>query len=484
MKTGVAIFAIGICASASVSSVSAFSPIQRHDRIIGTSAASASTSKKLAASTFYDGSTASSGNANAAGLIDISEYNELEQRDVYSMEEWAAQCGAQKLPGIELYSTTTTTHSSSSSSSLDWSLFTRSFIPAASTVLYVPSRMVLNSDDVADEYGGQLEAAENALAEMDREAAKRLPLFRLLIKILAEYERGRESEFYSWLNSLPRQFYNGVAMTDACFECLPPYAAILSINERNTYSRFLNALRQGFVPLSDEIVENDQIVKWAYNVALTRFHEVWEPTHQKLIAPMADMMNHSAEPNVEITFDAEGNCIVQSLCDIQPESALTVSLGDPTNPTTLFAKYGFLSNDCQTIFCKAIHLEPQIKELGYEYRDLLFGTETGEISPKVWDTFLYAMLQMNDPAAAEGFYAACTSNDDGTKQEYHNHYFQYTLDALKNHVHSILQDVDQLTMKAQTYDLATHPRVPVIVAHNNLVRETFAMTASMLEQMG
>lgn len=150
----------------------------------------------------------------------------------------------------------------------------------------------------------------------------------------------------------------------------------------------------------------------------------------------------------------------------------------------LFAKYGFLSNDCQTIFCKAVHLEPQIKELGYTFKELLFETQTGEVYPKVWDVFLYYLLQMNDPGSAQEFYMACTNNDEATKQQYHEHYFPYTLDALKNHVYSILQDVDQLTMKAQTHDLETHPRVPIIVAHNNLVRETFSMTAALLEQMG
>ena len=79
---------------------------------------------------------------------------------------------------------------------------------------------------------------------------------------------------------------------------------------------------------------------------------------------------------------------------------------------------------------------------------------------------------------------ACKTNDEGGKQQYHDNYFQYTLDALKTHVYGILSDVENLTAKAQTYDLQTHPRVPVIVAHNTLVRDTFSMTAALLEQMG
>ncbi|KAL7543946.1 hypothetical protein ACHAXR_013317 [Thalassiosira sp. AJA248-18] len=391
------------------------------------------------------------------------------------MEQWAMQYGMQKANGIELHYT---------NNGQDWQLVTTSPIPAGSCAIFIPSTMILSSNDVVEEFGGSLEAAENVLVQMEQGLEARLPLFRLMVKILAEYEKGEESEFYYWLNSVPRQFFNGVAMTDACFECLPPYAAMLSRNERNAYSRFVNAIRQGYVPLDEDTINDDRIVKWAYNVALTRFHEVWQPTRQKLIAPMADMLNHSSEPNVEIMFDGEGNCMVNAIYDIQPGYPLTISLGDPTNPTPLFAKYGFLYDDCKTIFCKAIHLEPQIQELGYGFKDLLFQTESGEITPQVWDIFLYEMLQNNDPGSAEQFFVACKSNDEATKQQYHDHYFQYTLDALKNHVYSILQDVDSLTMKAQSYDLETHPRVPIIVAHNNVVRDTFTMTASLLEQMG
>lgn len=205
---------------------------------------------------------------------------------------------------------------------------------------------------------------------------------------------------------------------------------------------------------------------------------------QQLVLSNNTQLNHSAEPNCEITFDNQGNCAVQTLYDIPPNMPLTISLGDPTNPTPIFAQYGFLPNDCATIFCKAIHLDRQIKDLGYDFKDLLIQTQTGEIAPRVWDIFLYEMLQNNDPNSADAFYVACKTNDEATKQQYHDHYFQYTLDALKNHVYSILGDVDQLSMQAQSYDLATHPRVPVIVAHNNLVRDTFTMTATLLEQMG
>jgi hypothetical protein len=79
---------------------------------------------------------------------------------------------------------------------------------------------------------------------------------------------------------------------------------------------------------------------------------------------------------------------------------------------------------------------------------------------------------------------ACQNNDEATKQQYHDQYFAYTLSAVKEHVYGILNDAERLTIRAQSYDLDIHPRVPVIVAHNQLVSQTFGMTAALLEQMG
>ena len=93
------------------------------------------------------------------------------------------------------------------------------------------------------------------------------------------------------------------------------------------------ALRQGYVPLSQETISNKEVVKWAYNVALTRYHEYYQPDRKKLIAPMVDMINHSSQPNCEIQVDYEGNVNVVALYDIQAGETLSISLGDPTNPT-------------------------------------------------------------------------------------------------------------------------------------------------------
>lgn len=412
------------------------------------------------------------GATSQPGAIDLSD--EFAQRDVQGMQNWALQNGVQKVDGVEL----------ASGDGVDWQLISNTNLPAGSPVLYVPAGMVLSSDAVVREFGQSLEEAERALVQMDRLTAQRLPLFRLMIKILVEYEKGEQSPYFPWLSSLPRRFYNGVSMTEDCFGCLPPYAGWLTSTEKNTFLSFIGAIRQGYISLNPQTLSDEKVLQWAYNVALTRFTEIWQPSRQKLIAPMADMFNHASNPNVDVSFDNEGNCVVNTIADVQAGSPLTICLGDPTNPTPIFAKYGFLYDDCRTIFCKAMHLKPQIDELGYDFKDLLFQVDSGEIAPKVWDIFLFKILQDNDRNLADQFYAACKMNDEDAKQNFHQQYFSYTLDALREHVNSILTDVDRLTQRAQSLDPATHPRVPVIVAHNNLVRETFSRTSSNLQNMG
>jgi len=412
--------------------------------------------------------------ASYSQTIDLTD--EYTPRDVYGMEQWALQNGVQKVDGVELVQ--------SASDDMDWQLITNQDILGANTVLFVPAGMIMSSNSVVEELGGALVSAENALMQQDILLEQRLPLFRLMVKILIEYEKGQDSPYFPWLNSLPKRFYNGVAMTDTCFECLPPYASKLASDERNDYLNFCFAIRQGYIELDPSTISNEAIVQWAYNVALTRFTEVWSPSRQKLLAPMGDMFNHATYPNVDVTYDDEGNCIVYAIDNIPAGSPLTISLGDPSNPTPIFAKYGFLYDDSATVFCKALHLQPQIEELGYDFKDLLFQVDTGDISPKVYDIFLYKILQDSDMNLAEQFFTACKMNDEDTKQYFLQEYFAYTLNALQEHVGSILNDVDRLTQYAQSLDLNEHPRAPVIVAHNNLVREAFSATLVNLQNMG
>jgi hypothetical protein len=133
------------------------------------------------------------------GTIDATEQA---QRDVYPLQQWAEQYGAQSAPGVEL----------TTQDGVDWFLMTNQNIGAGQPVLFVPNDIILSSFKVEQEFGGNLMSAEQALMQYEG-TAQRLPLFRLMVKILVEYEKGQDSPYFTWLNALPRQFFNGAAMT-------------------------------------------------------------------------------------------------------------------------------------------------------------------------------------------------------------------------------------------------------------------------------
>lgn len=418
----------------------------------------------LAASIFATTASAFSFQAAQGGLVSLDENI---QRDVSTMSQWAEGFGAQKADGFEI----------TSYDGLDYLAVTQQNIPAGSPVLYVPSDLVFSSSKSAQEFGGALGEAENQLAVANLQEF--IPLFRVFVKVLIEYEKGESSPWYPWLNSLPRQYYNGASMTSACFDCLPPYAAWLALTERINLSNFKKASK--FLPLSNQQVANDDnILKWAYNVAVTRSIE-WNG--ERCIAPMADFFNHGAETEVDISYDPDGNCMVYASKDIPAGSPLRMSLGDPTNPSPLFATYGFLDESSSATFCKVMHLMDEMQQLGYDFSNLLFFKETGEISAEVYDVVLYSILLKNDPGSAQGFFQAVTSGDEATKSQFHEQYFQYTIEELRKHVDSTLADLDRLSNIARSYDVRTHPRVPVILQHNAFVKETFLKVKQSLDTM-
>ena len=147
-------------------------------------------------------------------LVDTAEYVE---RDVYTFDEWAASVGVQRCEGFQL-----TTNDGS-----DFFAITNQNLPAGTPVVYVPPEMVLSSNRCAEEFGQSLQYSEDRIKQGG--VANQIPIFRMGVKILAEWEKGDQSPWYYWLNSLPRLYSNGVSMTSACFDALPPYAGWLAV---------------------------------------------------------------------------------------------------------------------------------------------------------------------------------------------------------------------------------------------------------------
>jgi hypothetical protein len=393
-----------------------------------------------------------------SAVLDISE---RAYRDVLAMDEWAAACGAQRADGIQL----------SCSNDNDVSIMTTQNLPAATPVLFIPATMILSSNRIMQEYG-RIDAAEKLLGSLN--ASDQLRHFYLMIKILVEYEMGFESPFYPWFNSLPRYFSNGASMTPFCYECLPPLMASLAMKERNNFIYLDSALKQ--VPyLSEQIKQNKDITKWAFQIAYTRSFESNDESSDLCIAPLVDMINHGTETEVQITYDSEGNCYAMTTAYVPAGSPLRMSYGDPTNPSFLFARYGFVDDSSPATFCKIMipHKNTELENMGYAHNRMLFYKDTGDISEEVWDVLLYQILSASNVASRRTFYQAHVNGDYATKQAFHQQFYPETSAKLKEHIDTFLQELDELSAKAHVMNVNQHPRAPMILKHNELVKNSF-----------
>jgi len=390
------------------------------------------------------------------------DLNENVDRDIASMDQWTYDVGIERLGGVQL----------DSEDGRDFSLFLTEPVAAGNFLVKVPAEVTFSSSQAKQEL--DVQAAVDYLVRLG--AGDQASDFYLFVKVLAEHEKGDDSPWFPWLNSMPRLFYNSVSMTNFCYECLPPLVFALSRKEKVKFDNFKEALSK-----TDAVGAGDEdLLKWAYNVVTTRAFPT--PSGDKVLAPLADYFNHGTDTEIELQFDDEGNCYALATSDIEPGSQLRMSYGCPTNPSQLFATYGFLDRSSPATFCKMMNYQPtpEMIDIGLDNSRMLFYHDTGDISDEIWDVVLYDILK-SDRAAQESFYNAHMAGDFDTKQAFHQQYLGQTSTAIKKHVDTFLETLETLSARTIGQDLNTHPRIPVILEHNQFVKETFLNVKAKLD---
>ncbi|KAL7426272.1 hypothetical protein ACHAXH_000545 [Discostella pseudostelligera] len=393
--------------------------------------------------------------------IDIDEES---QRDISSFEEWASYNGIQRADGFQLVGEELFV------GYLDVSAITTQDVPAGSTVLYIPNELILSSIKVMEEFGRLAEAEEMLISNG---YGSEIRQYYLMVKILVELDKGRDSPWYEYLNSLPRFYSNGASMTPFCYTCIPPLLAMLCDEER---VRLFNiSVKQGLPFLSDEIKSDPDLWKWAYQVVYTRGFETDNGDFN--ICPMADYFNHGTDHEIWLTYDDAGNCYAQTTMDVPANSPLRMCYGDPTNPSFLLSRYGFLDESSPATFCKIIppYISDEMKNLGYAENRMVF-YNTGAVSEVVWDILLYMALGETDPEIQQQFYQAHMTGDCATKQYIHEQYYPLTAKKLANHINTFLAELGALEKKVDYGGKVAaddHPRLPLILRHNEFVKNIF-----------
>eukprot|EP00581_Thalassiosira_minuscula_P030765 CAMPEP_0183765292 /NCGR_PEP_ID=MMETSP0739-20130205/10860_1 /TAXON_ID=385413 /ORGANISM="Thalassiosira miniscula, Strain CCMP1093" /LENGTH=465 /DNA_ID=CAMNT_0026003951 /DNA_START=20 /DNA_END=1417 /DNA_ORIENTATION=- len=410
--------------------------------------------------------------------------NENAPRNMPPLEDWATNAGIQKVEGLELYS----------EDGLDWQYITTQDIPAGTTLMFVPAGACLSSSAVEQELNGAsnggVAAAVDQLGRIGGQNS--VADFYLFVKLLAEYENQENSPYLPWIDSLPRLYYNSVSMTNFCYECLPPLVFSLSRLEKVKFDNFKQVL--GKVDLvSDYVKNNEEVLKWAFNAVYTRAYADKEGQGSDVtITPLGDMFNHATAANIEVYFDEGGNAMVYTTADVAANSPLSISYGCPTNPSFLFARYGFLDESSPATFCKMMDIPktPENVDMGMDFSKMLFYHDTGDISQEVMDVVLYAKVLNNLKSSPEtdgykqAFYQAHMSGDEATKQQIAQQFQYETLTEIKKHVDTFLESLAELEKKSYGKSFDEHPRLPLILRHNEFVKQTFQKVQMNLANAG
>jgi hypothetical protein len=234
-------------------------------------------------------------------------------RDIASMEQWAYNYGIQRCDGFELVS------SQVEYGQPDVYAATSVDLPAGSAVLYVPEELILSSDKaIAELRSNAMQPAEKILKSINADSELRhyylmikvsvlrefhvercerssdlgnyeclFPACCFWFKILVELQKGEQSPWFPWLNSLPRYFTNAASMTPFCCLCLPSLMRKLAVRERGNMSR-LSVSSIKLIPfLNDDFKYDVELCNWVYQVVYTRSFETEDGDLR--IVPMGDV---------------------------------------------------------------------------------------------------------------------------------------------------------------------------------------------------
>ena len=411
-----------------------------------------------------------------SATTDSSTFDTNSNRDIEALESWAQDLGVLRGSGFVL----------SESEDGDWSVAVTDDGEAADVVLSVPSSLILSSSKIREE-SEIFDHADAAIEYLKKKNCEnQANQFLLWLKILRENEKKEESRWYPWLSSLPRKFSNAICMDEVELECLAPFAWSLAQIKILHLKEFMEAVKLTSGIVSQETMEDEDLLRWAFNVVFTR---CWgqdgdEEEDRKDIAPMGDMFNHGHPGNVFIYYDDDRNLNLILKDDVKPGDALSLSYGFDTNPYRFMVVFGFVNEFQESIYSQLQAAKPSKRhvDMGYAVSKMTFNTKDGSFTEEVWDFVLFSLLEQV-PDIQDAFYDAHMSGNQNMKDSIRRKFYMETCIMLKKHVDKTLNEMNELIKKIDQHDMNEHELLPMIRRNNFLVAQTFSKVKHNVDQM-
>ena len=430
-------------------------------------------------------------------------------RDMASLAEWSRSCGIALADGIELTEDLLG----------DWSLSTTKSIEPGTSILTVPSEMILTSDINGDSqlpYYNEIDM-QNVRAWMKFELetgpqAKQdyLPEYMLVYKLIQEVFLNTSSRWYPWIQSLPTQFSTGLFLDDversyaermtdylrvqgsqyqACLEIFQKLPHVSQEAEGSKRVLIPTKFREWMLSLQQDSIHPetcfDSLVKWAFTIVFTRS---WRSPDKKQaqIVPVGDLANHDSQfanlkPGFRKTDDAF-QFFVTNAIDIDvaaPAPKLYLSYGLTYSPARFLVLFGFCDVTAAFIDAKLDFVESSDDDKWptiLEPSQLVVSTLNGALSEEVWIAFLCKMLEENDPDTLLLIRDAFDddSRERGEKlveKELEKWELKVGME-IKAHYEKLLE-TDFMPIDVGEKDLVEHPNLSMIVNYNLFMRETY-----------
>jgi len=178
----------------------------------------------------------------------------------------------------------------------------------------------------------------------------------MILWVLTEEEKGKQSKYWGYINSLPRKSTSPYAVHPRDWEKLPNQLKRELEEEYGDiggrYLTFKKVLRTTHVPT----INNQSFEKylWAFWVIRSRWVSCYDYHFPDLnrgwlkssqhdrgsLCPWFDMCNHSEDPSVRYDYSADNGMVLRAIDDIQADSEIFISYSSRSDDE-LVADYGF-----------------------------------------------------------------------------------------------------------------------------------------------
>jgi hypothetical protein len=437
---------------------------------------------------------------------------QLEQhRDMQPLSSWARSQGVVLADGIELTEDTLG----------DWSLSTSKGFERGSVIMSVPSHLILSSDVNDDSF---LRNVHALMVEMGTQSQQDyLPEYMLVYKIIQEVYLGENSQWYTWLQCLPRTFSTGLYLDeleryqaermagkyirsqDSQYnDCLSLIQKLISSQGTNADDLIPTDFYQWMIEFQhnnnndddDEDLSFDNLVRWAFTVVFTRSWRSPDRKHAQIV-PLGDLANHDSQlANLQPSFRQKDDAFQFYTTDdidvVEPTSLgnLYLSYGLSYAPARYLVLFGFCDVTAAYIDAQLDFLEDDdSSDVDYsgmnsgkwpttlDPSQLVVSTTNGALSEDVWIAFLYKVLQENDPEMIPKIRKAFADDDDRDSGDMLLEQLLETWEwkiGMEIEAHyQRLMETDFAPIIASEYNLAEHPNLSMIINYNLFIRDTY-----------